>query len=117
MASARPRPTTCFGMNVSTRRRPPWARPMNSPPASVWRPAISRAGGQAPSRSSPGWGSGSSRVSHLPQADTRPDGLAIKAAPGQKLDNAGEIFAFQHDPEALGSNVYTVFDESDGQST
>jgi outer membrane protein assembly factor BamB len=43
--------------------------------------------------------------------------FAIKAAPGQKLDRAGEIFAFQHDPEALGGNVYTVFDdESDGQS-
>ena len=38
--------------------------------------------------------------------------FAIKAAPGQKLDSAGEIFAFQHDPEALGGNVYTVFDES-----
>jgi Arylsulfotransferase (ASST) len=44
--------------------------------------------------------------------------FAIKAAAGQKLDRAGEIFAFQHDPEALGGNVYTVFDdESDGQST
>jgi hypothetical protein len=44
--------------------------------------------------------------------------FAIKAAPGQKLDSAGEIFAFQHDPEALGGNVYTVFDdESDGHST
>ena len=44
--------------------------------------------------------------------------FAVKAAPGQKLDSAGEIFAFQHDPEALGGNVYTVFDdESDGQST
>src|SRR5262249_31938677 len=43
--------------------------------------------------------------------------FAIKAGPGQKLDSAGEIFAFQHDPEALGGNVYTVFDnESDGQS-
>ena len=43
--------------------------------------------------------------------------FAVKAAPGQKLDSAGEIFAFQHDPEALGGNVYTVFDdESDGQS-
>ena len=43
--------------------------------------------------------------------------FTIKAAPGQKLDNAGEIFAFQHDPEALGGNVYTVFDdESDGQA-
>jgi Arylsulfotransferase (ASST) len=44
--------------------------------------------------------------------------FAINAAPGQKLDSAGEIFAFQHDPEPLGGNVYTVFDdESDGQST
>jgi hypothetical protein len=44
--------------------------------------------------------------------------FAMKAAPGQKLDSAGEIFAFQHDPEALGGNVYTIFDdESDGQST
>ena len=43
--------------------------------------------------------------------------FAIKAAPGQKLDSAGEIFAFQHDPEALGGNVYTVFDdESDGRT-
>jgi outer membrane protein assembly factor BamB len=44
--------------------------------------------------------------------------FALKAAPGQKLDRASEIFAFQHDPEALGGNVYTVFDdESDGHST
>jgi len=44
--------------------------------------------------------------------------FALRAAPGQKLDRAGEIFAFQHDPEALGGNVYTVFDnESDGPST
>ena len=44
--------------------------------------------------------------------------FALKAAPGQKLDSASEIFAFQHDPEALGGNVYTVFDdESDGHST
>ena len=43
--------------------------------------------------------------------------FTIKAVPGQKLDNAGEIFAFQHDPEALGGNVYTVFDdESDGRA-
>ncbi len=41
--------------------------------------------------------------------------FAVKAAPGQNLDSAGEIFAFQHDPEALGGNVYSVFDdESDG---
>jgi len=41
--------------------------------------------------------------------------FALKAAPGQRLDSAGEIFAFQHDPEALGGGKYTVFDnESDG---
>ena len=39
----------------------------------------------------------------------------IKAAPGQVLDRAGEIFAYQHDPEAIGNDEYTVFDdESDG---
>ncbi len=39
----------------------------------------------------------------------------IKAAPGQVLDSAGEIFAYQHDPEAIGNDEYTVFDdESDG---
>jgi hypothetical protein len=41
----------------------------------------------------------------------------IKAAPGQVLDKAGEIFAYQHDPEAIGNDEYTVFDdESDGGS-
>jgi hypothetical protein len=39
----------------------------------------------------------------------------IKAAPGQVLDRAGEIFAYQHDPEAIGNDKYTLFDdESDG---
>jgi arylsulfotransferase ASST len=39
----------------------------------------------------------------------------VKAAPGQVLDNAGEIFAWQHDPEALGDDTYTFFDnESSG---
>jgi hypothetical protein len=38
-----------------------------------------------------------------------------QAAPGQVLDNAGEIFSWQHDPEALGHNTYTFFDnESSG---
>jgi hypothetical protein len=36
--------------------------------------------------------------------------FALRAAPGQSLDNAGEIFAWQHDPEALGDNYYTLFD-------
>ena len=41
----------------------------------------------------------------------------LKAARGQVLDKAGEIFAYQHDPEAIGHNEYTLFDdESDGNS-
>jgi hypothetical protein len=39
----------------------------------------------------------------------------LQAAPGQSLDDAGEIFAWQHDPQALGNDVYTFFDnESSG---
>jgi Arylsulfotransferase (ASST) len=34
-----------------------------------------------------------------------------QTAPGQTLDSAGEIFAWQHDPEALGNNLYTFFDD------
>ena len=42
----------------------------------------------------------------------------LTAAPGQALDTAGEIFAFQHDPEAIGNGEYTFFDdESDGSTT
>ena len=41
----------------------------------------------------------------------------LTAAPGQVLDSAGEIFAFQHDPEAIGNGEYTFFDdESDGST-
>jgi hypothetical protein len=36
--------------------------------------------------------------------------FTLQAAPGQTLNNANEIFAWQHDPEALGNGVYTVFD-------
>jgi hypothetical protein len=36
--------------------------------------------------------------------------FTLKAAPGQVLDNANEIFAWQHDPEAIGNDVYTFFD-------
>ena len=36
--------------------------------------------------------------------------FTFKAAPGQSLNNAGEIFAWQHDPEQVGPNEYTVFD-------
>jgi Arylsulfotransferase (ASST) len=42
----------------------------------------------------------------------------LKAAPGQVLDTAGGIFAYQHDPEAIGNGEYTFFDdESDGSTT
>jgi len=41
--------------------------------------------------------------------------FTLKAAPGQVLDSAGEIFAYQHDPESVGNDEYTFFDdESDG---
>jgi hypothetical protein len=41
--------------------------------------------------------------------------FTLKAANGQVLDSAGEIFAWQHDPESLGHGVYTFFDnESSG---
>ena len=39
----------------------------------------------------------------------------LQAAPGQSLDDAGEIFAWQHDPQPLGNDTYTFFDnESSG---
>jgi hypothetical protein len=34
----------------------------------------------------------------------------LAAAPGQSLNDAGEIFAWQHDPEQVGPDEYTVFD-------
>ena len=34
----------------------------------------------------------------------------LVAAPGQSLNNAGEIFSWQHDPEQVGPDEYTVFD-------
>ncbi|HYB31176.1 MAG TPA: arylsulfotransferase family protein [Solirubrobacteraceae bacterium] len=36
--------------------------------------------------------------------------FALRAAPGQTLDDAGEIFAWQHDPDAIGHDEYTFFD-------
>jgi hypothetical protein len=41
----------------------------------------------------------------------------LKAAHGQKLNSAGAIFAYQHDPEALGHGLYTLFDNEAGPST
>jgi hypothetical protein len=40
----------------------------------------------------------------------------LAAAPGQALDDAGEIFAYQHDPEAVGHGDYTFF-EGNAQTT
>jgi hypothetical protein len=36
--------------------------------------------------------------------------FTLQAAPGQSLNKAGDIFAWQHDAEAQGNNVYTLFD-------
>jgi hypothetical protein len=36
--------------------------------------------------------------------------FALRAAPGQELNAAGEIVAWQHDPEPLGNGYYTLFD-------
>jgi Arylsulfotransferase (ASST) len=36
--------------------------------------------------------------------------FTLRAAPGQSLNNAGDIFAWQHDPESLGHGEYTFFD-------
>jgi hypothetical protein len=43
--------------------------------------------------------------------------FTLQAAPGQTLNDAGDIFAWQHDPQAIGHDQYTVFDnESAGTS-
>jgi hypothetical protein len=36
--------------------------------------------------------------------------FTLAAAPGQSLNDAGEIFSWQHDPEQVGPDEYTVFD-------
>jgi hypothetical protein len=36
--------------------------------------------------------------------------FTLKAARGQSLNDAGDIFAWQHDPESLGNGVYSFFD-------
>ena len=40
--------------------------------------------------------------------------FTLSAAPGQVLDRDGAIFAWQHDPEAIGGGEYTVFDDESG---
>jgi len=41
----------------------------------------------------------------------------LQAAPGQTLDQHGEIFSWQHDPEALGHGLYTWFDDESPNPT
>jgi hypothetical protein len=41
----------------------------------------------------------------------RDSSFSEQAAPGQTLDDANEIFAWQHDPEPLGNGYYSVFDD------
>jgi len=40
--------------------------------------------------------------------------FTLRAAPGQVLDHDGKIFAWQHDPEAIGGGEYTFFDDESG---
>jgi hypothetical protein len=37
--------------------------------------------------------------------------FTLQAGRGQALDDAGEIFAWQHDPEPLGNGYYSLFDD------
>jgi len=40
--------------------------------------------------------------------------FTLRTAPGQVLDGDGKIFAWQHDPEAIGNGAYTFFDDESG---
>jgi hypothetical protein len=42
--------------------------------------------------------------------------FTVAAAPGQVLDSAGEIFAWQHDPEQVGPDQFTFFDNDSAGS-
>ncbi len=44
------------------------------------------------------------------QLGEKASSFTLRAVPGQSLDNAGEIFAWQHDPEPIGRDQYTLFD-------
>jgi hypothetical protein len=48
------------------------------------------------------------------QLGGRRSSLTMRAAPGQVLDRDGKIFAWQHDPEAIGGGEYTIFDDESG---
>jgi hypothetical protein len=45
------------------------------------------------------------------QLGGKASGFTLQTATDQTLDNAGKLFAWQHDAEALGHDVYTVFDD------
>jgi Arylsulfotransferase (ASST) len=45
------------------------------------------------------------------QLGGRHSSFTLSAAPGQVLDRDGKIFAWQHDPEAIGGGTYTFFDD------
>ena len=48
------------------------------------------------------------------QLGGRHSSFTLRAAPGQVLDRAGKVFAWQHDPEAIGGGQYTFFDDESG---
>ncbi len=48
------------------------------------------------------------------QLGGRHSSFTLRAAPGQVLDRDGQIFAWQHDPEAIGGGEYTFFDDESG---
>src|SRR5258708_3295277 len=43
--------------------------------------------------------------------------FTLKTANGQALDNAGEVFSWQHDLEGHGNGIYTVFDNDAAGTT
>ncbi len=48
------------------------------------------------------------------QLGGRHSSFTLRAAPGQVLDREEKIFAWQHDPEAIGGGEYTFFDDESG---
>ena len=42
--------------------------------------------------------------------------LTVTAAPGQSLDDAGQLFAWQHDAEQIGPDTYSIFDDESAGS-
>jgi hypothetical protein len=53
----------------------------------------------------------SPRTGHIIwQLGGKASSFTLQAAAGQSLNDAGDIFAWQHDPEGIGHGQYTVFD-------